>query len=64
MFISMLAPVMANRKITTNILCDKIGCSANVITRIKEGKVEPSLEMAIRIAKVLDCNVIDIFNYD
>lgn len=51
------------KKVTSKVLAEKVGTSLNVITRLRDGKLEPSLELAIHISKILECDVKDIFNY-
>lgn len=63
MFVCILSSVMSNRNVSVYELAEKLNCSVNVLNRIKQGKLEPSLEMAIKISKIMKCNVNDIFDY-
>lgn len=47
--------------ITQQNLADLVGCSRQTIHSIESGKFVPSVELALRIAKVLSCRVEDIF---
>lgn len=43
-------------------LANKLGISPKTIQKIKEGKYEPSVKLALELAKVLGCTVEDLFS--
>ena len=45
-------------------LARKLGVNRSYITRLENGDVTPSLEMAYRIADCLNCQVTDLFRLD
>jgi putative transcriptional regulator len=47
--------------LTQQNLADQVGCSRQTIHSIESGKFVPSVELALKIAKVLSCKVEDIF---
>ena len=47
--------------ITIKELAEAVGVSKKTIQRIQEGKYEPSLRLAYKIADVLDCRVDEVF---
>ena len=47
--------------LTQQSLADKVGCSRQTIHSIESGKFVPSVELALKLAKVLDCKVEDLF---
>ncbi len=53
---------MIDKKITNAILADKVGFSANIITRLKRDKYV-SLDSIEKICGVLDCGVDDILEF-
>lgn len=50
--------------ITQTMLADAIEVSRETITRIESGRVEPTLRIAIRIARILGQPVENVFSYD
>ena len=50
--------------ITQTMLADAIEVSRETITRIESGRVEPTLKIAIGIARVLGQPVEEVFFYD
>ena len=49
------------RGMTNKELAEKIGVDQNTISRYVTGRIKLSLEMAVKIANALDCNVDDLF---
>ena len=47
--------------LTQQQLADKVGCSRQTIHSIEKGKFNPSVELALKLAKVLECRVEEIF---
>ena len=47
--------------LTQQELADKVGCSRQTIHSIEAGKFVPSVELALRIAQVLQVKIEDIF---
>lgn len=52
---------VTNGDLTQADLADRVGCSRQTIHSIESGKFAPSVELALKIAKVLKCNVEDLF---
>lgn len=53
-----MAELRARRGLTLQSLADKVGTSKSHIWELEnEKKIEPSLSMAVRIAKALKCSV-------
>ena len=53
---------VVNGDLTQADLAEKAGCSRQTIHSIESGKFLPSVELALRIARVLGCRVEDIFS--
>lgn len=51
-----------NRNMTQAQLADVFGCNVHTISRYETGAREPSLEMAMRLAKYFDMTVETLFN--
>ena len=51
-----------NRNMTQAQLADVFGCSVHTISRYETGVREPSLEMAMRLAKYFGMTVETLFN--
>ena len=47
--------------LTQQELADKVSCSRQTIHSIESGKFVPSVELVLRLAKVLNCKVEDLF---
>lgn len=47
--------------LTQQNLADAIGCSRQTIHSIESGKFVPSVELALKIAKTLNCKVEELF---
>ena len=50
-----------NGDLTQQDLADKVGCSRQTINSIEKEKFKPSVELAIRLSKALECRVEDLF---
>jgi putative transcriptional regulator len=56
-----LPVILAERKIKQKWLCERVGISTSAMSQIVRGESLPTLPTAIRIAKVLDLKVEDIW---
>ncbi|HEX7673290.1 MAG TPA: helix-turn-helix transcriptional regulator [Bdellovibrio sp.] len=54
---------VAQGDLTQQDLADKVGCSRQTIHSIESGKFVPSVELALKIAKILNSKVEDIFYF-
>ena len=54
---------VAQGDLTQQDLADKVGCSRQTIHSIESGKFVPSVEVALKIAKILNSKVEDIFYF-
>lgn len=52
-----------NGDLTQQEVADKVGCSRQTIHSIESGKFLPSVELAVRLARVLGVKVEDIFYF-
>ncbi len=52
---------LENGDITQEELAKKTGVSRQTINAIEKGKFNPSVKLALKMAKVLNCRVEDIF---
>ncbi|MCL1080154.1 transcriptional regulator [Parashewanella spongiae] len=52
-----------NNEMTQQELASAIGVSRQTVVAIEKGKYSPSLEVAFKIADVLDVTIVDIFQY-
>ena len=52
---------ITNGDLTQQDLADRVGCSRQTIHSIESGKFVPSVELALKISKVLGCKVEDLF---
>lgn len=50
--------------LTQDQLAKLVSCSRQTISSIEKGKFKPSVELALRLANVLKCNVEDIFKLE
>ena len=55
--------VMARRKIGAGELAEKVGVRRETIIRLEKGQYNPSLNLAMDIAKVFGAAVEDIFSF-
>ena len=51
------------KKITQEDLSEKVGVRRETITRLEKGLYNPSLKLAMDIARVLDTDVYHLFEY-
>ena len=52
---------ITNGDLTQQNLADQVGCSRQTIHSIESGKFVPSVELSLKIAKVLNSKVEDLF---
>ncbi len=52
---------VTNGDLTQQGLADAVGCSRQTIHSIEAGKFVPSVELALLIARALNCKVEDLF---
>ena len=45
-------------------LAEKVGCRRETIGKLENGKYNPSLKLALDVAKELDATVYDLFFFD
>lgn len=50
--------------LTQQELADRVGCSRQTIHSIESGKFVPSVELAMKLAKVLLCKVEELFSLE
>jgi putative transcriptional regulator len=54
----------AKNKMTQDDLATKLGVSRQTLSAIENNKYFPSLELALKIAKVFSCTVDELFSLD
>ena len=54
----------AKHKMTQDDLATKLGVSRQTLSAIENNKYFPSLELALKIAKVFSCTVDELFSLD
>lgn len=54
----------AKRRITQDELAAKLDVSRQTLSAIENNKYFPSLELALKIAKVFECTVDELFSLD
>ena len=52
-----------NGEMTQQALADRVGVTRQTIIALESGKYAPSLMLALRIARVFDLNVEQVFEY-
>lgn len=60
----MLKELRKEKGLTQMQLSKLVGVKRNTIAMIEIGENKPSLELAMRLAKVLDCNIDDFVTMD
>jgi len=50
--------------LTQEALAEKLGVTRQTVISIEKGKYDPSLELAFRIARLLEVRIEDVFVYD
>jgi putative transcriptional regulator len=53
--------IREQKQLTQKQLAEKLNVSRSWLEKVENGKVEPSLKLALRIAAVLGCSIEDIF---
>ncbi|MDQ2068982.1 helix-turn-helix transcriptional regulator [Natronospira bacteriovora] len=59
-----LKVLRAERDWTQQTLADELGVSRQTINAIEKGKYDPALDTAFRMARLFDCRIEDIFEYE
>ncbi len=54
----------AKHRVTQDELADKLGVSRQTLSAIENNKYFPSLELALKIAKVFGCTVEELFSLE
>jgi putative transcriptional regulator len=54
----------AKRRVTQDDLAAALGVSRQTLSAIENNKYFPSLELALKIAKVFECTVEELFSLD
>jgi len=54
----------AKRRVTQDYLAAALGVSRQTLSAIENNKYFPSLELALKIAKVFECTVEELFSLD
>jgi putative transcriptional regulator len=54
----------AKRRITQDDLAAKLGVSRQTLSAIENNKYFPSLELALKMAKVFECSVEELFSLE
>ena len=52
------------KKMSQIELAEKVGCRRETIGKLENGKYNPSLKLALDVAKALDATVYDLFFFD
>ncbi|GAA0239602.1 helix-turn-helix transcriptional regulator [Metaclostridioides mangenotii] len=63
-FISNLKKYRQLKKLTQQELADKVNVRRETVARLENAKYNPSLELAVRISKVLDTPIKELFNFE
>lgn len=58
---SKLRVIFAEREIKQTEFCERVGISRTALSQLVTGKSLPTLEVAYKIAKALDLNVMEIW---
>ncbi len=54
----------AKHRVTQDDLAERLGVSRQTLSAIENNKYFPSLELALKIAKIFGCTVEDLFSLD
>ena len=52
------------KKLSQAELAERVGCRRETIGKLENGKYNPSLKLALDVAKELDVSVYDLFFFD
>ncbi len=63
-FISNLKKYRQLKKLTQQELADKVNVRRETVTRLENAKYNPSLELAVRISKVLNTPIEELFIFE
>jgi putative transcriptional regulator len=63
-FISNLKKYRQLKELTQLELADKVHVRRETVARLENAKYNPSLELAVRISKVLDTPIEELFNFE
>lgn len=58
----MIQTLRDERKITQQQLADKLKINRSLMSHIETGKVLPSMDTLLKIARILNCLVIDLYH--
>lgn len=59
-----LKALRAERGWTQQTLADELGVSRQTINAIEKGKYDPALPTAFRLARLFNCRIEDMFEYE
>lgn len=59
-----LKVLRAGRDWTQQDLANRLGVSRQTINAIEKGKYDPALPTAFRLARLFDCRIEDIFDFE
>lgn len=63
-FTSQLKKYRQEKKWTQEELAQKVGVRRETIIRLEQAKYRPSLELAMKLAWILEVSVYDLFSFD
>ncbi|WP_027702833.1 helix-turn-helix transcriptional regulator [Metaclostridioides mangenotii] len=63
-FISNLKKYRQLKELTQQELADKVNVRRETVARLENAKYNPSLELAVRISKVLDAPIEELFIFE
>lgn len=59
--VNRIAEIRKQKGYSQQELAKALNISVDYLNRVERGKREPSLKLAVRIAKMLDCSLNDLF---